>query len=106
MNCVSHLTVRRFSSSELFKWIVLIDELIDRHETSTDPDYQIIFNILHDYLFLKEEVRSRRIPSHKEALHPLVRIALIDKFRELFIDRVILEWHILEVYFMELIPVL
>ena len=78
LNRVSHLAIGRFASSELFKRVVLIYELVDRHETPTNSDYQVVLDAFHDNLFLKVVVRSIGQP-HEETLHSLLWFAFVDE---------------------------
>ena len=71
LNGVPHLAVASFPPANLLQRIVLVDELVYRHETSTYSDYQIVFHAFHDNL-LFEIVVGAVTESHKQALHFLL----------------------------------
>ena len=105
LDSVPHLAIGWFASSELLKWVVLIYELIDRHETSANSDDEIVFDALHDHLFLEETV-STFLLSYEETFHSFGVHTLVDELRQLFVDMVILNWHVPEVNSVQLVPVL
>ena len=70
-----------FSPQMFWNWIVLFDELVDRHEASTYAKDQIVVLKLHDHLLCEVAVISilyAVLISHEQALHSLLRVTLVD----------------------------
>jgi len=78
LNCVPHLTLGRLTPHELLEGIVLVNELVDGHETSANSDDEVALDALHDDLLLEEAVCTFGL-SDEEALHPLGVHALVDE---------------------------
>ena len=104
LDSVPHLAVARLTPTDLLQRVVLVNELIDRHETSADPDDQIVLYALHDHLLFEIVVLAVAEP-HKETLHLLLGRALVDEFSKLKVYLVTLDWHIFEIDFVEFVPV-
>ena len=104
LDSVPHLAVARLTPTDLLQRVVLVNELIDRHETSADPDDQIVLYALHDHLLFEIVVLAVTEP-HKETLHLLLGSALVDEVSKLKVYLVTLDWHIFEIDFVEFVPV-
>ena len=87
---------------------MLLDELVDRHEATTDSYDEIVVLHLHDDLLGEVAVCPTTLtiaPTHKEALHALLRVALIDKVGQFGVDQVVFLRNVLEVHLVEFSPV-
>ena len=69
---------RTLVSDVLGDWVMLLDELVNRHETATHSDDQVVVLHFHDHLLCEVVVVTIAF-SHKQALHPFLGIRLIDE---------------------------
>jgi len=61
---------------------MLLDKLVNRHETAANPDDKIAVLDLHDYFLGEVAVVTSLLTlifTHEEALHALVRVTFINK---------------------------
>lgn len=85
--------------------VVLLDKLIDGHETAPDTQNQVVVLNFHDHLLGEVVVVTVVALSHEKALHPLLRVRLVDELGQLSVDRIFPLADILEVDLVELVPV-
>ena len=78
--------------------VMLFNELVNGHETTSDTQYQVVVLHFHDDLLREVAVVTATL-ANEETLHSLLRICPVDELGQLYIHGVIFLANVLKVDF-------